>query len=253
MILPKKLIGMKLDIIKEIMLTRINIVAIIVLFPAVILAAGDILFTENFADLSNWKEVLFPKISSRTRYTAAADGQETFLKVQSHSSASALVYRAPFNPYEYPHIRWRWKVDNVLKGADLKTKETDDSPIRVYISFEYNPKKSTAADKALYGSVKLLYGEYPPHSSLNYTWASESTAPDIITSSYTDRSRMIILERGDRKAGVWVEENVNIIADYRRAFGTNPPEKATLGIMSDTENTRGSAVSYITGIVLSRK
>ncbi len=247
-----KLISLNLGIIKGMMLKRISIAIIFIMLPAVILA-GDALLTENFADLSKWKEVNFPKISARTSYTAATDGKETFLAVRSNASASAIVYREPFNPYEYTHIRWRWKVDNVLKGADLKTKETDDSPMRVYVTFVYNPKKSTAAERALYGSIKLLYGGYPPHSSLNYTWASEPTAPDIITSSYTDRSRMIILEKGSRKAGIWVEENVNIIADYRRAFGTNPPEKATLGIMSDTENTRGSVVSYITGIVLSRK
>jgi hypothetical protein len=233
-------------------LKRISIAIVLIMLPAVILA-GETLFTENFVDLSNWREVIFPKNPARTIYTAATDGKETFLKAQSHNSVSVIVYREPFNPYEYPHIRWRWKVDNVLKGADLKTKATDDSPIRIYISFEYNPKKSTTAERALFSSVKLLYGEYPPHSSLNYTWASESTASDIITSSYTDRSKMIILEKGDRKAGMWVEENVNIIADYKRAFGANPPEKATLGIMSDTENTKGSAVSYVTGIVLSRK
>lgn len=232
---------------------RINIIAIIILLPAVIFAAGDVLFTENFANLSNWKEVFFPKIPARTKYSAATDGKDTFLKAQSNNSASVIYYKDPFNPYEYPHVRWRWKVDNILKGADLKTKETDDSPIRVYVAFEYNPKKSTILERALYNSVKLLYGEYPPHSSLNYTWASEQTAPDIITSSYTDRSKMINLEKGDRKVGMWVEENVNIIADYKRAFGKNPPEKATIGIMSDTDNTKGSAVSYITDIVLSRR
>lgn len=219
----------------------------------VIILAGDTLFTENFASLSKWKEVYFPKIQAHTKYTAATDGKETFLKTQSHASASVIIYREPFNPYEYPLLRWRWKIDNVLKGADLKTRETDDSPIRVYIAFEYNPKKSTAAERALYGSVKLIYGEYPPHSSLNYTWASEPSAPDIITSSYTDRSKMIILEKGSRKAGMWIEESVDIIADYRRAFGSDPPENATLGIMNDTDNTKGSAVSYVTGIVLSRR
>jgi hypothetical protein len=250
-IILRKLISVNLGIIKEIMLKRIGITIIYIMLPAVILA-GDALITENFADLSKWKEVYFPEISARTSYNAAADGKETFLKAQSHASASSIIYREPFNPYEYPLLRWRWKVDNVIKGADLKTKETDDSPIRIYVVFEYNPKKSSAAERALYGSIKLLYGEYPPHSSLNYTWASEPTAPDIITSSYTDRSKMIILEKGSRKAGIWVEENVNIIADYRRAFGMNPPEKAMLGIMNDSENMKGSAVSYVTGIVLSR-
>jgi hypothetical protein len=63
---------------------------------------------------------------------------------------------------------------------------------------------------------------------------------------------MIILEKGDKKTGRWVPEAVNIISDYRRAFGVNPPEKATVGIMNDSDNTKGHAVSYVTGISVYR-
>jgi hypothetical protein len=215
-------------------------------------AAGITLFKEDFINLSNWNEVFFPKIPAHTKYTAVREEKETFLRTESRDSASVIIYKRPFNPYEYPSVKWRWKIDNILPGADLKSKTGDDSPIRVYVAFAYNPKKSGTLERALYNSVKLLYGEYPPHSSLNYVWASEPDESDIITSAYTSRSKMIILEKGDIKAGKWVPETVNIISDYRRAFGYDPPDKATIGIMNDSDNTNGHAVSYITDMAVYR-
>jgi len=225
---------------------------ICILLPVVAVASADIFFSEKFDNLSNWKEVFFPKIPAQTKYTAVKEGTQTFLKTESHASASVIMYKDVFNVYEYPYVSWRWKIDNILPGADLKTKKTDDAPIRVYVAFEYNPKKSSAMERALYNSVKLIYGKYPPHSSLNYTWASLALTPDIVTSSYTSRSKMIILEKGAKKKGQWVEESVNIIADYQKAFGESPPDQATIGIMNDSDNTKGSAVSYITDMVVSR-
>jgi hypothetical protein len=215
-------------------------------------AAGDTLLKEDFKNLSNWKEIIFPKIPTPTKYTAVKEGNQTFLKTQSHASASVIMYKDVFNVYEYPHVSWRWKIDDILPGADLKTKKTDDAPIRIYVAFEYDPKKSSAMERALYNSVKLIYGKYPPHSSLNYTWASLASTPDIVTSSYTSRSKMIILEKGSAKRGVWVAEDVNIIADYQKAFGEDPPDKATIGIMNDSDNTKGAAVSYVSDMVVGR-
>ncbi len=215
-------------------------------------AAGNTLFLENFKNLSNWKEVYFPKIPAHTTYTAANDGKESFLRAESQASASVVIYKEAFNPYDYPLMKWKWKIDNILPGADLRSKAGDDAPVRVYVAFAYNPEKSDIIERSLYNSIRILYGEYPPHSSLNYVWASEPVVPDILTSVYTSRSRMIILEKGDKKAGRWVPEAVNIISDYRRAFGANPPEKATVGIMNDSDNTKGHAVSYVTDMAVYR-
>ena len=37
---------------------------------------------------------------------------------------------------------------------------------------------------------------------------------------------MIILQAGSEKAGKWHEEDINILEDYRKAFGTDPPPVA---------------------------
>jgi hypothetical protein len=230
-------------------------IVVLTLLPLIIGGAAigaDILFQEEFASLERWKEVFFPKIPAHTRYTLTNDGGQACLRMESHASASILAYREPFNPYAYPRVKWRWKVENILPQADLKTKSGDDAPIRVYVAFAYDPRRASILERAQYNAVKFLYGEYPPHSSLNYVWASQASAADIITSAYTERSKMILLEKGEKNVGKWVEEEVNIIADYRRTFGEDPPAKATIGIMNDSDNTGGSAVSYVTSLMVFR-
>jgi len=215
-------------------------------------ASENVLFREDFRNLSRWKQVFFPKIPRHTQYSAFSDSAITCLKAESRDSASLLVYNEVFNPYLYPRARWRWKVDNVLARADLTTKKGDDAPIRVYIAFAYDPKRSGVLEKAQYEAIRLIYGEYPPHSSLTYCWSSKAYARDIITSAYTARAKMILLEQGTSKVGAWVAEEVDIIADYRRAFGADPPDKAAIGIMNDSDNTHGAATSYITDIAVFR-
>jgi hypothetical protein len=56
---------------------------------------------------------------------------------------------------------------------------------------------------------------------------------------------MILLEKSDQNVGRWLQEEVNVIEHYQKAFGRLPPASASLAIMSDSDNTGQSAVSYI--------
>lgn len=210
------------------------------------LCAGDAtLFREDFRDLSAWKEVHFPKIPRHTVYGIEKSGSDSYLMATSDASASLIVYRNPFDVYEYPRVRWRWKVSNVYAKAVPRSKEGDDYPIRMYIAFQYEPGKAGILEKAMYNAARLVYGEYPPIKSLNYVWASRPEEERMIVSSYTDRSMMILLEAGAAKATQWVDEEVDILADYQKAFGGSPPRMATIGIMNDSDNTGEKSVSYV--------
>jgi hypothetical protein len=208
-------------------------------------AQPSVLLRDDFKDLGNWEPLYFPKIAKHTEYTVVSEGKKTVLKTQSSASASALVYKRSFNPYQFPRLRWRWKVENIYKSADGKTKAGDDYPLRIYVIFQYDPEKADLSEKLLYGTMKAVYGKYPPQSTLNYVWASSATADTIITSPYTDRAKLIARERGPAKIGQWVDEAAHIIEDYRKAFGRNPPDKASLAIMNDSDNTGEAAVSYL--------
>jgi len=205
----------------------------------------QILFHEDFNSLSSWEPLTFPKIKKHSTYAIVGEGGHSFLKAESHASASAIVYKKTFNVYEYPLMRWRWKVDNVYKKGDPHEKSGDDYPIRIYVMFQYDPNHADFTERLQYGTAKALYGKYPPDSTLNYVWTGYQAKERIITSPYTDRAKIIILENDRSKVGTWVEERVNILDDYRAAFGKEPPATAGIAIMNDSDDTGEMAVSYV--------
>jgi len=205
-----------------------------------------ILFQERFADLGNWRPVFFPKIKQHASYQIEAQEGIPCLKAESHASASALVYKETFSVYEYPEIRWQWRVTNVYRKGDVRTRSGDDYPLRVYVLFQYDPGRAGVMDRIRYGIARRLYGEYPPHSALNYIWANKAAERGLtVANPYSPQTRMIALQGGDKNVGTWQEEQVNILEDYRRAFGTDPPAIGTIGIMNDSDNTKEHSVSYI--------
>jgi hypothetical protein len=217
---------------------------LITAFPA---SADDhqVLFREDFANLDSWNPLAFPKIKSRSTYTIERTGSEHILRAESSASASAIVYKDSFSVSDYRRVRWRWKVKNVYVKGDVRSKEGDDYPIRVYVMFEYDPDKAGTMDRIKYGFAKSLYGEYPPHSSLSYIWSSKDDPEKFVVSPYTDKAVMVLLEKGPAKVGTWVDEEIDIMADYEKAFKAKPPARARIAVMNDSDNTGESSVSYL--------
>ncbi len=209
--------------------------------------AGEksMLLSEDFTSLENWKPLTFPKIKRHTKYSIETRGKESFLRAEADASASALVFKKRFNVYEFSRVRWRWKVTSVYKKGDATKKAGDDYPMRVYVIFEFDPQKAGFFEKLKYDAARLIYGEYPPHSSLNYIWANRSHKEKIITSSYTGQVKLMVLEEGARRVGEWVLETADILADYKRAFGTAPPAFASLALMCDSDNTGERGLAYL--------
>lgn len=203
------------------------------------------LFREDFNSLVNWEPLYFPKIKTHSTYSITKDGQRSYLRTESHASASAIIHKKTFNIYDYPRMRWRWKVDNVYTKATPKEKAGDDYPIRIYVMFQYDPQKADMTEKLRYGVAKTVYGTYPPHSTLNYVWTGHEIAERMITSPYTDKAKIIILEQSPNRIGTWMEETVNILEDYSKAFGRDAPTMAGIAIMNDSDNTGEKAVSYV--------
>ncbi len=224
------------------------VLGLALLCAAVIPGASEerrLLFEERFRDLDQWKPLYFPKIAKHTVYSIESKDGEHYLRAESNASASGLLYTQTFNVYEYPKIRWSWKISNVYAKGDGRTKAGDDYPMRVYVLFEYSPEKAGAFDRIKYGIAKAIYGEYPPGGAITYVWSSVTWEQPIITSPHGNKVKVIALESGAKKVGSWQVEQVNILDDYRNAFGTDPPAKATLGIMNDSDDTGERAVSFM--------
>ena len=198
-----------------------------------------------------WKPLTFKKIERHTLYRVVDDSGISVIKAESHASASGLIRKVSINPRKFPHISWRWKVSSVYSKGDVSRKSGDDYPARIYITFAYDPDRAGFFEKAKYKAARLIYGETPPLAAITYIWANRAPVDSIVESAYTNRSKMIVLQSGAARTSRWVTEKRNVYADYKRAFGKEPPMISGVAIMTDSDNTGESAAAWYGDIVFS--
>ena len=195
-----------------------------------------------------WSPLTFKKIAQHTHYEVVKDGATSVVKAVSEASASGLTKAVTISPRDYPVVRWRWKIENLLARSDVSRKDGDDYPARLYITFAYEPDKVSIGKKLKYKAGQALFGEIPI-AALNYIWDGKSPMGTMVDNAYTGFAKMIVVQSGSRHVGSWVEEERNVYEDYKRAFGEEPPPINGGAIMTDTDNTQERAVAYYGDIV----
>jgi hypothetical protein len=198
-----------------------------------------------------WKPLTFKKIPKLTTYELVKNGEQVVVKAISDASASGLTREVRIDPKEFPIVRWRWKVENLLKTSDATRKDGDDYPARLYITFEYDPGKVSVGKKLKYKAGQVLFGDIPI-GAINYVWERKAPVGAIIDNAYTDFVKMVVVESGSQKVGVWIDEERNIYEDYKKAFGEEPPIINGVALMSDTDNTKERAVAYYGDITFAK-
>lgn len=193
----------------------------------------------------------FRSVKIHTKYMAVEEGGKILVKAHAVKSASAIVKRISFNPKETPILRWRWKISGTLPGGDEQKKSGDDSAARIYVMFEYSPERASFTQKLKYETARLFFGEYPPHSALNYIWANKLPAGLAIPNAYAENSMMIALKSGNEMSGKWMDEKADIYDDYVKHLGGEPPMVSGVGIMTDSDNTGGDVEAWFSDITLS--
>lgn len=195
------------------------------------------------AQTDGWKPLMFKKIPKPTAYQLVSDGSAVVVKATSEAAASGLTKEVKIDPSIFPVVQWRWKVENLLVRSDVTRKSGDDYPARLYITFEYDPDKVSFGRKLKYNAGRALFGEIPI-AALNYIWDTKTPPGTVVDNAYTDFAKMIVVESGAEKVGVWVEESRNVYQDYKQAFGEDPSFINGVAIMTDTDNTKERAVAY---------
>jgi hypothetical protein len=178
--------------------------------------------------LAGWETKSFKGF---TEYQMAKDNGHSVVKATSNGSASGLVKKISFNPSKYRYLRWSWKVAHTIKGGDETSKAGDDYAARIYVLF---PGKFFWQMKAI-----------------NYIWANKLVKGESAQNAFTSNARMIAVESGNEKSGQWLAEERDLLADYRALFGTDPREAEAIAIMTDTDNTGGTAEAWYGEISLS--
>ena len=178
--------------------------------------------------LRGWEAKIF---KGATDYSLVQDGGRTVVKAASRGTASGLFKKVKLDPEHFRHLRWSWKVGGIVKNGDETTKSGDDYAARVYVVF---PGRFFWQTKAI-----------------SYIWANRLAKGNSIPNAFTSHAMMLAVESGPERAGQWIAEERDILADYRRLFGDEPHEIGAIAIMTDTDNTGGEATAWYGDITLS--
>lgn len=194
--------------------------------------AGDVIPIGNFTDagLAGWSVKRF---RGETTYRIVDDGRHKVLEASSRAAASGLVFEVEYDPMTFPILTWRWKIAGIINSGDSRTKAGDDYAARIYVVFPH--------------------WFFPKTKTLNYIWANRLPQGAVQANAYTGNAMMIAVESGDGKAGEWVTERRDIVADFRRAFGEAPPKVGAIAVMTDTDNTGAAARAWYGDIFASRR
>ncbi len=169
------------------------------------------------ADLDGWKPEHFV---GETRYHFTQNESEgTVLCAASRGAASGLVREIPVDLTTTPYLNWSWRIDAAFLDYDEKTKRGDDFPARVYV---------VIADGPFFWRTKAL----------NYVWAGRQPSGSLWISPYiSDNVKLIAVESGNARKGLWRHEKRNVIDDLKLAFGRAITRIDAVAIMTDTDNT----------------
>lgn len=203
---------------------------------------------------SGWNKLMLPRKKKETRYTVVKDGENKILKAESSRAASAVYKELKGEEIrDFEILSWRWKVEGILKKGDETRKDGDDYAARVYVTFEYEPEKTSSFDKFKFKLLEAVYGMKAPGNTVNYIWANRLKKGEAVKNPFTDHVVMVAVESGPSLVGQWMNEERNIYEDYKRYFNDTPPRITGIVIMTDTDNTNESATGYYDDIALKKK
>ncbi len=199
-----------------------------------------------------WAPFRLTRFKKPTEYRLVPLEGTVALRAVADASASGLRFDTVADPREFPWLTWRWKVPALNGRADNTLSHVEDSPARVVVIFEGGRERLPEAEQINYDLAKAMGGNELPYATIMYIWENRLPEGAIITHHFSTRIKMIVAGSGHENLGEWHEERVNLLEDYRRAFGEEPPRVRAVGVMSDSDNTGERTVAYYGDIRFSR-
>jgi hypothetical protein len=191
-----------------------------------------------------WQPWVFSRFNRRTDYRVIEMDGRRVLRAQAQTAASGLLQEIEIDPLVSRHLKWHWSVPQLLPEADLSKKGSDDSPVRMIVSFDGDLAKLDVEDRAMAGMVKMVSGREMPYATLMYVWDNKLPIGTFLDSPHSSRVKLIVVESGSDRLGKWVSYSRNLVADFKRAFGEMPEKIITVGVMTDTNATEKDATAY---------
>jgi len=187
-------------------------------------------FTEN--EFSTLKVKKVRGADSKTKYSLGDNKNGKFLKAEANSSASGLGKEIKINLNETPFLNITWKVEKDLPGIDEGSKKGHDYAARVFVV-----KKT--------GVTPLS------NRAMNYVFSSNNEIDTFHPSPFTKKSIDYVLSTTKENLNKWVTVKVNVKKHFKKFHNLDLDEINGVALMSDTDNSKLTAISYYQNIYFS--
>lgn len=190
-----------------------------------------------------WAEALDPRLAEAgwrlqpvrgRRVAHFAWDEDGFVRITARDAVGFLLRPFPGAP---GRLGWRWRVDHAAPPSDAGARGADDRSAAVHVLF--------AAEGPFSFMRRSLTPEGMAGRGLTYCWGGGAPGRRL-PNPYAPRDGAVIILRGtEAPLATWLEEVVDVAADYRLAFGEAAPAVTHLALSADTDDRGGLAVAQI--------
>lgn len=223
-------------------------------FPGAVLAGALALSAPAFAeetaidaDLKSAGWTLFE--NSKWKPARFMQTQDGAIRVTTEDS-TALIWRevAPASKTRR-YLSWRWRVDAAMPPTDITVKGGDDRPVALHVWFEDLPERKSFFASVRSALLETLFGIPVSGRVLTYVWGGRGKPGDAQRNPHIGEDSWMIVRRVEGAApGRWVEERVDLAADFQRGFGEVPPLARIVAIAADSEDTQAASTAFVRDI-----
>lgn len=148
-----------------------------------------------------WQPWRLSRLKKLTEYRLVDYNGSVAVKAMSAASAPGLVHPLDIDPHEQPILQWRWKVPELIAGANNARRSAEDSPVRIVLSFDGDKTALPIEDRQFFDRIKAITGYDLPYATLMYIWENQAERGTIITNPHTNRIQMVVAESGAALTG----------------------------------------------------
>jgi hypothetical protein len=188
----------------------------------------------------------------KTRFSVVETDGRKAVRVEAQESYGNIVHPMQFNGPKAT-LSWQWKVETPVPAPDLRTRQGDDTTVKVCVFFDMPLDLVPFIERQLQKVAQSKTTDPVPNATVCYVWDPSLPAGTELDNAFTRRMRYIVLASGADKVGKWLSEKRNVLADFTKLFGAESPKVPPImgiAIGADADNTKSRSVAYVANISL---